>query len=166
MSSSQSRGKAWASGFPLAAVVGKQEIMDAVHAWGLGGTYGGNPVACAAGLAVLKVFETENMLAKSVALGKKLRARFEKWQQQFDIIGEIRGLGAMLGLELVQGENREPAADEAKQLTSFCLEKGLILLSCGSYGNIIRVLAPFVITDEQLDKGLSILEESLEEVSR
>jgi 4-aminobutyrate aminotransferase/(S)-3-amino-2-methylpropionate transaminase len=153
--------KSLAAGMPLAAVVGKAEIMDAVHAWGLGGTYGGNPVACAAGLAVLKVFETENMLAKSVALGKKLRARFEKWQQQFDIIGEIRGLGAMLGLELVQGENREPAADEAKQLTSYCLEKGLILLSCGSYGNIIRVLAPFVITDEQLEKGLGILEEGL-----
>ena len=105
------------------------------------------------------------MLAKSVALGEKLKARFEKWQKQFDIIGEIRGLGAMLGLELVKGENREPAADEAKQLTSFCLEKGLILLSCGSYGNIIRVLVPFVITDEQLEKGLGIVEEGLAQIS-
>jgi len=153
--------KSLAAGMPLAAVVGRAEIMDAVHAWGLGGTYGGNPVACAAGLAVLEVFEEENMLAKSVALGEKLKARFEKWQQQFEIIGEIRGLGAMLGLELVKNENRQPAADEAKQLTSFCLEKGLMLLSCGSYGNIIRVLAPFVITDEQLEKGLGIMEEGL-----
>jgi 4-aminobutyrate aminotransferase/(S)-3-amino-2-methylpropionate transaminase len=153
--------KSLAAGMPLAAVVGRAEIMDAVHAWGLGGTYGGNPVACAAGLAVMEVFEEENMLEKSVALGEKLRARFEKWQQQYDIIGEVRGLGAMLGLELVKGENREPAADEAKQLTSYCLEKGLILLSCGSYGNIIRVLAPFVITDEQLEKGLGIMEEGL-----
>ena len=153
--------KSLAAGMPLAAVVGKAEIMDAVHAWGLGGTYGGNPVACAAALAVLEVFEEENMLAKSVALGEKLQARFEKWQQQFDLIGEIRGLGAMLGLELVKGENREPAADEAKQLTSFCLEKGLVLLSCGSYGNIIRILAPFVITDDQLEKGLGIIEEGL-----
>ena len=157
--------KSLAAGMPLAAVVGRAEIMDAVHAWGLGGTYGGNPVACAAGLAVLEVFEEENMLEKSVALGEKLKARFEKWQQQFDIIGEIRGLGAMLGLELVKGENREPAADEAKQLTSYCLEKGLILLSCGSYGNIIRVLAPFVITDEQLEKGLGIVEEGLAQIS-
>ena len=158
--------KSLAAGMPLAAVVGKAEIMDAVHAWGLGGTYGGNPVACAAGLAVLEVFEEENMLAKSVALGEKLKARFEKWQQQFDIVGEIRGLGAMLGLELVKGKNREPAADEAKQLTSFCLAKGLMLLSCGSYGNIIRVLAPFVITDEQLEKGFGILEEGLAHISR
>ena len=153
--------KSLAAGMPLAAVVGKQEIMDAVHSWGLGGTYGGNPVACAAGLAVLEVFEEENMLEKSVALGEKLKARFENWQQQFDIIGEIRGLGAMLGLELVKGENREPAADEAKQLTGFCLEKGLMVLACGSYGNVIRVLAPFVIADEQLEKGLGIIEEGL-----
>jgi 4-aminobutyrate aminotransferase/(S)-3-amino-2-methylpropionate transaminase len=157
--------KSLAAGMPLAAVVGRAEIMDAVHAWGLGGTYGGNPVACAAGLAVLEVFEEENMLGKSVALGEKLKARFEKWQQQYDIIGEIRGLGAMLGLELVKGENREPAADEAKQLTSYCLEKGLILLSCGSYGNVIRVLAPFVITAEQLEKGLGIMEEGLAALS-
>jgi 4-aminobutyrate aminotransferase/(S)-3-amino-2-methylpropionate transaminase len=113
----------------------------------------------------LEVFEEEDMLAKSVALGKKLKARFEKWQQQFDIVGGIRGLGAMLGLELVKGENRKPAADEAKQLTAFCLEKGLILLSCGSYGNIIRVLAPFVITGEQLEKGLGIIEEGLATLS-
>jgi len=105
------------------------------------------------------------MLEKSVALGQKLKARFEKWQQQFDIIGEIRGLGAMLGLELVKGENREPAADEAKQLTAFCLEKGLLVLSCGSYGNVIRVLAPFVITDEQLENGLGILEDGLKDIS-
>jgi 4-aminobutyrate aminotransferase/(S)-3-amino-2-methylpropionate transaminase len=105
------------------------------------------------------------MLEKSVALGEKLKARFEKWQQQFDIIGEIRGLGAMLGLELVKGKDRDPAADEAKQLTAYCLDKGLILLSCGSYGNIIRVLAPFVITDAQLEQGLGILEEGLKEIS-
>ncbi len=157
--------KSLAAGMPLAAVVGRAEIMDAVHAWGLGGTYGGNPVACAAGLAVLEVFEEENMLEKSVALGEKLKARFETWQQQFDIIGEIRGLGAMLGLELVKGANREPAADEAKQLTGFCLEKGLMVLACGTYGNIIRVLAPFVITDEQLEKGLGIMEEGLAALS-
>jgi 4-aminobutyrate aminotransferase/(S)-3-amino-2-methylpropionate transaminase len=158
--------KSLAAGMPLAAVVGKQEIMDSVHSWGLGGTYGGNPVACAAALAVLDAFEEENMLAKSVALGEKLKARFEKWQKDFSIIGEIRGLGAMLGLEFVKGENKEPAADEAKQLAAYCLGKGLLVLVCGSYGNVVRILAPFVITDEQLGQGLSIMEEGLKEISR
>ena len=157
--------KSLAAGMPLAAVVGKAEIMDSVHAWGLGGTYGGNPVACAAALAVLEVFEEENMLAKSIALGEKLKARFEKWQKDFSIIGEIRGLGAMLGLEFVKGASKEPAADEAKQLAAYCLDNGLLILVCGSYGNIVRVLAPFVITDEQLEKGLSILEAGLREIS-
>ncbi|MGB5745742.1 MAG: 4-aminobutyrate--2-oxoglutarate transaminase [Desulfobacterales bacterium] len=157
--------KSLAAGMPLAAVVGKAEIMDSVHAWGLGGTYGGNPVACAAALAVLDVFEEENMLAKSIVLGEKLKARFEKWQKDFSIIGEIRGLGAMLGLEFVKGASKEPAADEAKQLAAYCLDKGLLILVCGSYGNIVRVLAPFVITDEQLEKGLAILEAGLREIS-
>ncbi|UCD78190.1 MAG: 4-aminobutyrate--2-oxoglutarate transaminase [Desulfobacterales bacterium] len=157
--------KSLAAGMPLAAVIGKQEIMDSVHSWGLGGTYGGNPVACAAALAVLDALEEENMLAKSVALGEKLKARFEKWQKDFSIIGEIRGLGAMLGLALVKGEKKEPAADEAKQLAAFCLSKGLLVLVCGSYGNVVRVLAPFVITDEQLEKGLAIMEEGLKEIS-
>ena len=157
--------KSLAAGMPLAAVVGKQEIMDAVHSWGLGGTYGGNPVACAAGLAVLEVFEEENMLEKAVVLGQKLKAKFEKWQKQFDIIGEIRGLGAMLGLELVKGDNREPAADEAKRLVNFCVENGLVILACGSYGNVIRVLAPFVITDDQLEKGFAVMEEGFAAIS-
>ena len=157
--------KSLAAGMPLAAVVGKQEIMDSVHSWGLGGTYGGNPVACAAGLAVLDAFEEENMLAKSVALGEKLKTRFEKWQKDFSIIGEIRGLGAMLGLEFVKGANKEPAADEAKQLAAYCLAQGLLILVCGTYGNVVRILAPFVITDEQLEKGLSIMEAGLKEIS-
>jgi 4-aminobutyrate aminotransferase/(S)-3-amino-2-methylpropionate transaminase len=157
--------KSLAAGMPLAAVVGKKEIMDSVHAWGLGGTYGGNPVACAAGLAVLDAFEEENMLAKSVALGEKLKTRFEKWQKDFSIIGEIRGLGAMLGLEFVKGEGKGPAADEAKQLAAYCLGQGLLILVCGTYGNVVRILAPFVITDEQLEKGLSIMEAGLKEIS-
>jgi 4-aminobutyrate aminotransferase/(S)-3-amino-2-methylpropionate transaminase len=157
--------KSLAAGMPLAAVVGKAAIMDSVHAWGLGGTYGGNPVACAAALAVLDVFEEEDMLARAVALGEKLKTRFEKWQRDFSLIGEIRGLGAMLGLEFVKGPDKEPAADEAKQLAAYCLDKGLLILVCGSYGNVVRVLAPFVITDEQLEKGLAILEAGLKEIS-
>ena len=158
--------KSLGAGMPIAAVVGRAEIMDSVHAGGLGGTYGANPLACAAALAVLEVFEEEDMLGKSRALGKKLKDRFEKWQKQFKIIGEIRGLGAMLGLAIVKGDGREPAADEAKKLAAFCLERGLIILTCGSYGNVVRVLAPFVITDEQLEKGLTILETGLSEISK
>ena len=157
--------KSLGAGMPIAAVVGRAEIMDSVHAGGLGGTYGANPLACAAALAVLEVFEEEDMLGKSRALGKKLKERFEKWQKQFKVIGAIRGLGAMLGLTIVKGEGREPAADEAKKLAAFCLERGLIILVCGSYGNVVRVLVPFVITDEQLEQGLSILEQGLKEIS-
>jgi 4-aminobutyrate aminotransferase/(S)-3-amino-2-methylpropionate transaminase len=158
--------KSLAAGLPLSAVVGRQEIMDAVHPGGLGGTYSANPVACRAALAVLEIFEEEDLLKKAQALGKKLKARFEKWQDQFKIIGEIRGLGAMLGLELIKGADKEPATDEAKQLLSECLDKGLVILTCGSYGNIIRILAPLVITDEQLEKGLAILEQALTQISR
>ena len=159
-------GKSLGAGMPITAVVGRQEIMDAVHPWGLGGTFGGNPVACAAALAVLEVFEEENMLEKAQALGKKLRKRFEKWQKQFKVIGQIRGLGAMLGLELFKGANQEPAAEEAKKLQNSCLDRGLLILTCGAFSNVIRVLAPFVITDEQLEKGLSIVEQGLVEISR
>jgi 4-aminobutyrate aminotransferase/(S)-3-amino-2-methylpropionate transaminase len=122
-------------------------------------------VACAAGLAVMEIFEEENLLEKSQKLGDTLMARFQKWQADFDIVGEIRGKGAMLGLALTQADNT-PAADEAKKLAAFCFEKGLVILVCGIYGNVIRVLAPLVITDEQLEKGLSIMEEGLAAISR
>jgi 4-aminobutyrate aminotransferase / (S)-3-amino-2-methylpropionate transaminase / 5-aminovalerate transaminase len=157
--------KSLGAGMPIAAVVGRKEIMDSVHPWGLGGTYGANPVASAAALAVLEVFEEQDMLGKAKALGEKLKGRFEQWRKRFPIIGEIRGLGAMLGLALVKGDTRAPAADEAKKLAAFCLERGLIILVCGTYSNVVRVLVPFVITDAQLEKGLGILEQGLAAVS-
>ncbi len=157
--------KSLGAGMPIAAVVGRREVMDSVHPWGLGGTYGANPVASAAALAVLEVFEEEDMLGKAKALGEKLRGRFETWRKRFPIIGEIRGIGAMLGLALVKGDTRAPAADEAKKLAAFCLERGLIILVCGTYSNVVRVLVPFVITDAQLEKGLGILEQGLAAVS-
>jgi 4-aminobutyrate aminotransferase/(S)-3-amino-2-methylpropionate transaminase len=157
--------KSLGAGMPIAAVVGRKEIMDSVHPWGLGGTYGSNPVASAAALAVLEVFEEEDMLGKAKILGEKLNKRFMAFQKKFPIIGEIRGLGSMLGLSLVKGKDRIPAADEAKRLASFCLEHGLIILVCGTYSNVIRVLAPFVITEAQLEKGLAILEKGLAEIS-
>lgn len=157
--------KSLAAGMPLAAVVGKQEIMDSVHPGGLGGTYGANPVACEAALAVLEVFEEENLLQKAVELGKKLKARFEKWKAEFDVVRNVRGLGAMLGIEIVEKDGKTPAADKAKNLSTYCFENGLVILVCGSYGNIIRVLTPFVITDEQLNKGLDIIEAGLNRIS-
>jgi 4-aminobutyrate aminotransferase / (S)-3-amino-2-methylpropionate transaminase / 5-aminovalerate transaminase len=157
--------KSLGAGMPIAAVVGRKDVMDSVHPWGLGGTYGSNPVASAAALAVLEVFEEEDMLGKSKALGKKLSVRFEAFRKKYPIVGEVRGLGAMLGLALVKGAGREPAADESKKLAAFCLERGLIILVCGTYSNVVRVLAPFVITDEQLEKGLAILGQGLAEVS-
>jgi len=154
--------KSLAAGMPLSAIVGRQEIMNSPQVGGLGGTYGGNPVCCEAALAVLGIFEEENLLERSVALGRKLRARFDDFQKRYEIIGEVRGLGPMLALELVKDrETREPAAAEAKALVKFCYEKGLIVLSCGNFGNVMRTLMPLVITDEQLERGLAIMEEGL-----
>jgi len=159
--------KSLAAGMPLSAVVGKEEMMNAPQVGGLGGTYGGNPVCCRAALAVLDIFEEENLLQKAEDLGKKVRARFDAWQDKFELIGEVRGLGPMLAMELVKDrETKEPAAEEAKSLVEFCYEKGLILLSCGNLGNVIRTLMPLVIADEQLEKGFSIIEDGLAALSK
>jgi len=159
--------KSLAAGMPLSGVIGRKEIMDSIHQFGVGGTYGGNPVSCSAALAVLDIFKEEGMLQKSEILGKKLRERFESFKDQYELIGDVRGLGAMLALELVKDrETKEPAPEEAKKLTQFCYERGLILLSCGTFGNVIRVLMPFVIRDEELEKGLAIMEEGFASLSR
>jgi len=159
--------KSLAAGMPLSSVVGKKEMMDAPHVGGLGGTYGGNPICCQAALAVLDIFEEENLLQKAKVLGKKLRERFDTLQHQFEIIGDVRGKGPMLALELVRDrETKEPAAGQAKALVKFCYEKGLILLSCGNSGNVIRTLMPLVISDEQLERGLSIMEDGLSALSK
>jgi 4-aminobutyrate aminotransferase/(S)-3-amino-2-methylpropionate transaminase len=159
--------KSLAAGMPLSAVVGRKEMMNSPQVGGLGGTYGGNPLCCQAALAVLEVFEEENLLQKAQALGKKLRQRLEILQSQFEIIGEIRGKGPMLALELVKDrETKEPANTEAKTLVKYCYEKGLIILSCGNFDNVIRTLMPLVITNEQLERGLTILEEGLTALSK
>jgi len=159
--------KSLAAGMPLSAVIGRAEIMNAPQVGGLGGTYGGNPVCCRAALAVLEIFEEERLLDRARILGEKLRERFEAMQKRLEIIGDVRGLGPMLALELGKDrENKEPAADAAKALVKFCYEKGLVVLSCGNFSNVIRTLMPLVITDEQLDRGLAILEEGLTVLSR
>lgn len=158
-------GKSIGAGLPLAGITGKADLMDAPHAGGLGGTYGGNPLACRAGLAVLDLLD-ERMLQKAATLGETLKARFLEFQRKFDLIGDVRGLGPMIAIELVRDrKTREPAGDKAGELLRKCLEKGLILLSCGIYHNVVRTLIPLVITDDQLEKGLSIMEESLREIS-
>ena len=159
--------KSLAAGMPLSAVVGKREIMDSVHPSGIGGTYGGNPVACTAALAVLEIFETEDLLTRSRALGETLRTRLGQFKQAYEFVGDVRGLGAMMAMELVKDRHtKTPAAEEAKALTAFCLERGLLLLSCGMYGNVIRFLMPLVISDDQLQRGLAIVEEGLKGLGR
>jgi 4-aminobutyrate aminotransferase/(S)-3-amino-2-methylpropionate transaminase len=152
---------------PLAAVTGRAELMNASHVGGLGSTYGGNPLSCRAALAVLEILTEDGLLQTGVALGEKLEARFQSMQQRFELIGEIRGKGPMLALELVRDrKTREPAGDEAKKLVQLCYQKGLVIISCGNYGNVLRVLMPLVITDAELERGLSILEESFQELTQ
>ncbi len=157
--------KSLAGGLPLAGVTGKAEIMDAPHVGGLGGTYGGNPLACRAALAVIETFERENLLDRAEAIGRKVMDRFRKMQEEHEIIGDVRGVGAMVAMELVKDRaTKEPAKDETGLLVKKCYEKGLITISAGTYGNVMRILMPLVITDSQLEKGLAILDESLGEI--
>ena len=153
--------KSLAAGMPLSAVVGLKSIMDTVHAGGIGGTYGGNPVACAAALAVFEILE-EGLLERARALGETLRARLDKMKENYEIVGDVRGIGPMLAMELVEDrETKKPATNAAVALTRFCLERGVVILKCGPHSNVIRLLMPLVISDEQLDKGLAIMEEGL-----
>jgi 4-aminobutyrate aminotransferase / (S)-3-amino-2-methylpropionate transaminase / 5-aminovalerate transaminase len=158
--------KSIADGLPLAAVTGREEIMDAPGVGGLGGTYGGNPLACASALAVIETMTRENLPARAEKLGDRFDARARDWKKRWPLIGDIRGLGAMRALELVRaGATREPAKEETEQVLRYCLEHGLILISAGTYGNVVRLLMPLVTTDEQFDEGLSVLEGALMNVS-
>jgi 4-aminobutyrate aminotransferase / (S)-3-amino-2-methylpropionate transaminase / 5-aminovalerate transaminase len=155
-------GKSIGGGLPLAAVTGRGEVMDAVDPGGLGGTFGGNPVACAAALAILEEVATDRFRARADEIGSKIRAALDALADRFQTIGEVRGLGAMLAFELVEDrETKEPAATLARRTTQAARERGLVLLSCGLYGNVIRILVPLVISDEELDRGFELLEESL-----
>jgi 4-aminobutyrate aminotransferase / (S)-3-amino-2-methylpropionate transaminase / 5-aminovalerate transaminase len=155
-------GKSLGGGLPLAAVTGNAEVMDAVDPGGLGGTFGGNPVACAAGIAVLDEVETAAFRARAEEIGERLRARLEAIAAHVPQVGDVRGLGPMLAVELVRDpETKEPAAELALATTAGARERGLILLSCGLYGNVVRILVPLVASDDELDRGLDILEESL-----
>ncbi len=157
--------KSLGGGLPLAAITGRAEIMDAPQPGGLGGTFGGNPLSCVAALAVLDAFEdeNENLSARANELGGRFQRRALEWQRRWPMIGDVRGLGAMQAMELVQSaETRLPAPDETKQIVQYCYEHGLIILSSGSYSNVIRVLMPLVITDAQMDEALAVLESALQ----
>jgi 4-aminobutyrate aminotransferase/(S)-3-amino-2-methylpropionate transaminase len=154
--------KSLGGGLPLAAVTGRAEIMDAPGIGGLGGTFAGNPLSCAAALAVLDLFERENLLARANELGQRFHRRAEEWQRRWSIIGDVRGLGGMQAIELVQSqETKTPATDETKKITQYCYEHGLITITAGTYSNVIRVLVPLVASDPQIDEGMDVLESAI-----
>jgi 4-aminobutyrate aminotransferase len=152
--------KSIAMGLPLSGVLGKAAIMDAPVAGGVGGTYVGNPVAQAAAVAVLDVIEEEGLVARSAAIGETMRARMEGWQQRWPQVGDVRGLGAMLAIELVERDS-EPATELASRVVAEALQRGLLLLKAGVAGNCIRVLVPLVISDAELDEALHVWEDAL-----
>jgi 4-aminobutyrate aminotransferase / (S)-3-amino-2-methylpropionate transaminase / 5-aminovalerate transaminase len=155
-------GKSLGGGLPLAAVTGRSEVVDAVGPGGLGGTFGGNPVACAAAVAVLDEIVTEPFQRRARELGERIRAALDAIASRVDAVGEVRGLGPMLALELVEDrETKAPASELAGATVAAARERGLVLLSCGLSGNVIRILVPLVIGDEDLERGLELLEESL-----
>jgi 4-aminobutyrate aminotransferase/(S)-3-amino-2-methylpropionate transaminase len=155
--------KSLAGGLPLAAVTGRADVMEAPHVGGLGGTYGGNPLACAAALAVLDAMEAERIPAHAQRTGDRVKARFRQWAEQFPCIGDVRGLGAMVGLELVTDrESRTPDKALTGRVLAAALERGLVLLSAGTFGNTIRVLAPLTADDAIIDEGLDVMGAALE----
>jgi 4-aminobutyrate aminotransferase / (S)-3-amino-2-methylpropionate transaminase / 5-aminovalerate transaminase len=157
--------KSIAGGLPLSAVVGRAEIMDAPPDSAIGGTYVGNPVAQAAAVAVLDVFEEEGLVERAAAIGETMRSRMEGWRERFEAIGDVRGLGAMLAIELVRHrDSKEPTPDVATAVCEEAARNGLLLLKSGIYSNCIRVLTPLVITDAELDEALGVWEQALETV--
>jgi 4-aminobutyrate aminotransferase/(S)-3-amino-2-methylpropionate transaminase len=158
--------KSLAGGLPLAAVVGRADIMDAPIVGGLGGTFGGNPLSCAAALAVLEIMEKRNLLERSQQIGARALARAEKWRERFKLVGDVRALGAMIGIELVEDrESKSPAKEATQRVGQLALERGLLTITAGTYGNVLRTLMPLVIRDEDLEEGLDVLESALEKAN-
>jgi 4-aminobutyrate aminotransferase/(S)-3-amino-2-methylpropionate transaminase len=157
--------KSLGAGLPISSITGRAEVMDHPSVGALGGTFGGNPLACRAALAVLDLIERENLCARAAEIGRKVLERFRLFQQKFQIVGDARGLGAMCALELVKSrETKEPAKEETERFTQLALRRGLITITAGTFGNVIRTLMPLVITDEELEFGLDVIEQTLEEI--
>jgi 4-aminobutyrate aminotransferase/(S)-3-amino-2-methylpropionate transaminase len=149
--------KGIAGGLPLAGVTGRAELMDAVHPGGLGGTFGGNPVACAAALASIRQIERDGLVERSRVVGERLHGL----RETYDVVGDVRGRGAMVAMELVRPGSRTPAPDTASRLLAACHAEGLLLLRAGTYDNVVRIVPPLVISDELVDDGLSVIEKAL-----
>lgn len=159
--------KSLSGGMPLGAVTGRAEMMDAPGPGQLGGTFGGNPVACAAALASLQVMDEQSLNERAEAFGAAFRSRAEVWQKRFKLIGDVRGVGAMQAIELVRNRaTKTPAKEETQKILAYCHQRGLLVLSAGVYGNVIRLLAPLVATEDEIEEGLLILESALDAVER
>ncbi|MBB5778194.1 4-aminobutyrate--2-oxoglutarate transaminase [Nonomuraea jabiensis] len=156
--------KGIAGGLPLAAVTGRAEIMDKVHVGGLGGTYGGNPLACEAALGVLETIEEEGLVAKARRIGEIMLPRLKSLQERFDVIGDVRGRGAMIAIELVEPGTKEPNPTAVQEVVKRCHAEGLLVLTAGTYGNVLRFLPPLVIPEHLLEEGLGILEKAIAEL--
>jgi 4-aminobutyrate aminotransferase/(S)-3-amino-2-methylpropionate transaminase len=155
--------KSMGAGVPISGVIGRKEIMDAADPGELGGTYSGSPLGCKAALAVLDIIEEEELNQRGEEIGKKVMKRFQKFYDKFKCVGDIRGLGAMCAIEIVKDqETKEPAKELTNQIIKESNKRGLLIFSAGIYSNVIRLLMPLVITDEQLEEGLNILENSIE----
>lgn len=151
--------KGIAGGLPLAAVTGRAEMMNAPHVGRLGGTYGGNPIACAAALAVIETITEDGLVDKAAAIGRTMLDRLHRVQADDNRLGDVRGRGAMIAVELVKAGTSVPDADLAKTVAAAAHQQGLIVLTCGTYGNVLRFLPPLVMPDDLLDEGLTILED-------
>jgi 4-aminobutyrate aminotransferase / (S)-3-amino-2-methylpropionate transaminase / 5-aminovalerate transaminase len=156
--------KGIAGGLPLAGVTGRAEIMDSVHAGGLGGTYGGSPIACAAALGAIATIEEEKLVDRAAAQGKIISSALNEMKKKYSIIGDVRGRGAMQALEFVKPGTHEPNAEAQAAIIKYCLQKGVLLLSAGTYGNVIRLLPPLVMPDDLLQEALSILDEAISKI--
>ncbi|MDQ3818150.1 MAG: 4-aminobutyrate--2-oxoglutarate transaminase [Acidobacteriota bacterium] len=157
--------KSLGGGLPISSITGRAEVMDHPMTGGLGGTFGGNPLACRAALAVLDLIERENLQERAVEIGKRVLERFRSFQQKYQIIGDVRGVGAMCAIELVKDrETKEPAKEATESFTQGALRRGLITITAGTFGNVIRTLMPLVITDDELEFGLNVIDETLEDV--
>jgi 4-aminobutyrate aminotransferase/(S)-3-amino-2-methylpropionate transaminase len=159
--------KSMGAGTPLAAVVGRASLMDTIQPGGVGGTYGGNPVACAAALEAIRIIEGLVTSGRAAALGARLRARLDQLATAHPIIGDVRGVGAMQAIELVRDRaTKEPASSETSAIVGAARGKGLLLFPAGTYGNVIRFLMPLVATDAELDEGLEVLNSAITSVTR
>jgi 4-aminobutyrate aminotransferase/(S)-3-amino-2-methylpropionate transaminase len=152
--------KGIAGGLPLAGVTGRAEIMDSVHVAGLGGTYGGNPIACAAALGAIETMEEENLVARANHIGQILGDALRALQAKYPVIGEVRGRGAMQAIELVEPGTKTPNTAAMNAVVKYCQSKGVLILTAGTYSNVVRFLPPIVITDELLKDALSVLDEA------